>query len=196
MRDGILAFLATEHKHRVQVMLCTIETDRNIMKKLFENLTTLIYFFAATTLVSMALMIMGWSVYEVLVHIVPNLALDHTVLNLTVEKQFIPVMLQSVGAVIIAVAILDVAKYMIEEEVFRNKELRSPKEARETLTKIMVIVAIAVSIEALVYIFKAGAEDLRLLVYPAFLIVTVVLLIVGLGIYQKLSINSESTENE
>lgn len=166
------------------------------MKKLFENLTTLIYFFAATTLVSMALMIMGWSVYEVLVHIVPNLALDHTVLNLTAEKQFIPIMLQSVGAVIIAVAILDVAKYMIEEEVFRNKELRSPKEARETLTKIMVIVAIAVSIEALVYIFKAGAEDLRLLVYPAFLIVTVVLLIVGLGIYQKLSINSENTENE
>ena len=166
------------------------------MKKLFKNLTTLIYFFAATILVSMALMIMGWSVYEVLVHIVPNLALDHIVPNLAVEKQFIPIMLQSVGAVIIAVAILDVAKYMIEEEVFRNKELRSPKEARETLTKIMVIVAIAVSIEALVYIFKAGAKDLRLLVYPAFLIVTVVLLIVGLGIYQKLSINSESTENE
>ena len=166
------------------------------MKKLFENLTTLIYFFAATTLVLMSLMIMGWSVYEVLVHIVPNLGLDHTVPNLAVEKQFIAIMLQSVGAVIIAVAILDVAKYMIEEEVFRNKELRSPKEARETLTKIMVIVAIAVSIEALVYIFKAGAEDLRLLVYPALLIVTVVLLIVGLGIYQKLSINSESTENE
>jgi fatty acid desaturase len=166
------------------------------MKKLFENLTTLIYFFAAITLVLMSLMIMGWSVYEVLVHIVPNLALDHTVLNLAIEKQFITIMLQSVGAVIIAVAILDVAKYMLEEEVFRNKELRSPKEVRETLTKIMVIVAIAVSIEALVYIFKAGAEDLRLLVYPAFLIVTVVLLIVGLGIYQKLSINSESTENE
>jgi hypothetical protein len=192
----MLALLTPAPNHGVQVMLCTIETDRNIMKKLFENLTTLIYFFAATTLVLMALMIMGWSVYEVLVHIVPNLALDHTVLNLTAEKQFIPIMLQSVGAVIIAVAILDVAKYMIEEEVFRNKELRSPKEARETLTKIMVIVAIAVSIEALVYIFKAGAEDLRLLVYPAFLIVTVVLLIVGLGIYQKLSINSENTENE
>ncbi len=166
------------------------------MKKLFKNITTLIYLFAATILVSMALMIMGWSVYEVLVHIVPNLALDHTEPNLVIEEQFVTIMLQSVGAVIIAVAILDVAKYMIEEEVFRSKELRSPKEARETLTKIMVIVAIAVSIEALVYIFKAGSKDLRLLVYPASLIVAVVLLIVGLGIYQKLSINSESTENE
>ncbi len=166
------------------------------MKKLFKNITTLIYLFAATILVSMSLMIMGWSVYEVLVHIVPKIVLDHTGPNLAIEKQFITIMLQSVGAVIIAVAILDVAKYMIEEEVFRNKELRSSKEVRETLTKIMVIVAIAVSIEALVYIFKAGSKDLKLLVYPASLIVTVVLLIVGLGFYQKLSINSESTENE
>ncbi len=166
------------------------------MKKIFKILTISIYLFAATILVLMALMIMGWSVYEVLVHIVPNFALNHLKHNLAVEREFINVMLQSVGAVIIAVAILDVAKYMIEEEVFRNKELRSPKEARETLTKIMIIVAIAVSIEALVYIFEAGTNDLRLLIYPAILIVTAVLLIVGLGIYQKLSINSERTENE
>ena len=105
-------------------------------------------------------------------------------------------MLQAVGAVIIAVAILDVAKYMIEEEVFRSKELRSPKEARETLTKIMVIVSIAISIEALIYIFKAGTEDIKLLVYPALLIVSAVLLIVGLGVFQKLSITAESLEGE
>ena len=140
------------------------------MKKIFKILTISIYLFAATILVAMALMIMGWSVYEVLVHIVPNFALDHLEPNLAIEKKFITIMLQSVGAVIIAVAILDVAKYMIEEEVFRNKELRSPKEARETLTKIMIIVAIAVSIEALVYIFEAGTNDLRLLIYQRFLL--------------------------
>lgn len=104
---------------------------------------------------------MGWSVYEVIVH---------TIVASVSEKQFIPIMFQAVGAVIIAVAILDVAKYMIEEEVFRSKELRSPKEARETLTKIMVIVSIAVSIEALVYIFKAGSKDIRLLGYPVLLL--------------------------
>jgi len=54
----------------------------------------------------MALMIMGWSVYEVLVHIVPNFAVDYMVSKPADEKQFIPIMLQSVGAVIIAVAIL------------------------------------------------------------------------------------------
>jgi hypothetical protein len=45
---------------------------------------------------------------------------------------------------------------MIEEEVFKDKELRNPAEARKTITKIMVIISIAVSIEGLVYIFKAG----------------------------------------
>ena len=107
------------------------------------------------------------------------------------DKDYISKKLEAVGGVIIAVAILDVAKYMIEEEVLRSKELRSSKEARETLTKITVIVAIAVSIEALIYIFKAGAEDIRLLVYPGFLLICVVLLIVGLGIYQKLSFTTE-----
>ena len=132
-------------------------------------------------------MIMGWSVYEVFAHIISTPKLD---------KQFIPIMLQSVGAIIISVAILDVAKYMVEEEVLRSKELRSLKEARETLTKIMVIVAIAVSIEGLVYIFKAGAEDIRLLIYPAFLIIATVFIIVGLGVYQRLSVNAENSENK
>ena len=84
---------------------------------------------------------------------------------------------------------------MIEEEVLRNKQLRTPKEAREALTKIMVIVAIAVSIEDLIYILKAGATDIRLLIYPALLIVTSVFMMVGLGIYQKISLQAENIDN-
>lgn len=159
-----------------------------MMRKLFfERLITLIYLLAATSLAGMALMIMTWSIYEVFEHALT--AVEH-------EKQFITIMLQSVGAIIIAVAILDVAKYMVEEEVFRNKELRSAREARQTLTKIMVIVAIAVSIEGLVYIFKAGAQDIRLLIYPALLIITAVILMVGLGYYQKLSVIAEKYDGD
>ncbi|MHB8160827.1 MAG: hypothetical protein ACYDGS_10155 [Thermoleophilia bacterium] len=126
----------------------------------------------------MSLMIMAWSVYEVVV-------------NVPVKGEFIPLILQSVGTIIISAAIIDVAKYMIEEEVFATKELREPEEARRTITKIMVIISIAVSIEGLVYIFKAGTKDISLLPYPAFLIIVSVFLIVGLGVYQKLSVNVE-----
>lgn len=156
------------------------------MKNIFESVSTLIYLFAAIILASIALLIMGWSVYGVF---------DHAMNAQVMDKDFITKKLEAVGAVIIAVAILDVAKYMIEEEVLRRKELRSPKEARETLTKIMVIVAIAVSIEALIYIFKAGAEDIKLLIYPGFLLICAVLLIVGLGIYQKLSVTTENNKH-
>lgn len=157
------------------------------MKKIFESVTTLIYLFAAIILASIALLIMGWSVYEIY---------EHAMNVQTLDKDFISKKLEAVGAVIIAVAILDVSKYMIEEEVLRNKELRSPKEARETLTKIMVIVSIAVSIEALIFIFKAGAEDIRLLVYPGFLMLCAILTIVGLAVYQKLSITTEKQRAE
>lgn len=117
---------------------------------------------------------MGWSVYEVIT-------------SIEEAKGFIPLMLQSVGAIVISAAIIDVAQYMMEEEVFKNKELRDPVEARRTITKIIVIITIAVSIEGLVFIFKAGTNDLTLLLYPALLIAVSAVLIVALGLYQKLS---------
>ena len=153
------------------------------MQKIVTVGSTIIYLFAALSLIGLALMIMGWSVYEV-------------VSNVPVRGEFIPAMLQAVGTIIIAAAILDVAKYMIEEEVFMNKELREPEEARKTITKIMVIISIAVSIEGLVYVFKAGTKDITLLPYPAVLIVVSVFLIVGLGIYQKLSVAIEKADKK
>lgn len=151
------------------------------MKKLFEFGSTILYLVASVILTIMALSIMWWAINEVVI------AFKH----FNLQKEFIFTMLQAVGTVIISMAILDIAKYMIEEEVLRNKELREPAEARRTLTKIMTIIAIAVSVEGLVYIFKAGAQNLELLVYPAILIATSVWVIIGLGLYQKLSSSIE-----
>jgi uncharacterized membrane protein len=153
------------------------------MQKIVTAGSTIIYLFVALALTGLALMIMGWSVYEV-------------ISNVPVRGEFIPAMLQAVGTIIIAAAILDVAKYMIEEEVFMSKELREPEEARKTVTKIMVIISIAVSIEGLVYVFKAGTQDIKLLPYPAVLIIVSVFLIVGLGIYQKLSMAIEKEDKK
>ena len=153
------------------------------MKKVFKYLLTGIHLFAALALVGMSLIIMAWAIYEVFA-------------NPPVRGEFIAVMLQSVGAIIISAAIIDVAQHMIEEEVFMDKELRDPEEARKTITKIIVIITIAVSIEGLVYMFKAGTEDLTLLLYPASLILVSAFLIVGLGIYQKLSASIEKNDND
>lgn len=144
------------------------------MRKPIKMLITVVHFVAATLLVAFSVIIMGYSIYEVAT-------------SLGSVSNFIPAILRSVGAVIISAAIVDVAGYIVEEEVFKEKELRDPVEARKTITKIIVIITIAVSIEGLVFIFKAGTEDLRLLIYPTFLILSSAVLIVALGIYQKLS---------
>lgn len=151
------------------------------MQKIFVFLLNSIHLFAALLLIIMSLLIMGWAVYEVIA-------------SIPLKGEFIPRMLQSVGAIVISAAIIDVAQYMIEEEVFMNKELRDPREARRTLTKIIVIITIAVSIEGLVYIFKAGTESMALLLYPAFLLFVSAILIVALGVYQKLSATIEREE--
>ena len=154
------------------------------MKKTLKICTTLLYFFAAVILFTISLSIMVWSVNQIILG----------VQNFNQSIEFVHVMLNLVGAVIISIAILDIGKYMIEEEVFRSKELREPSEARKTITKIMTIIAIAVSVEGLIYIFKAGTNDLTLLIYPASLILVSVFVIIGLGVYQKLSSSIEIKE--
>ncbi len=105
-------------------------------------------------------------------------------------------LLDSVGLTVIAIAVFDVVKYLMEEEVLRDRELRSPKEARQTLTKFLVIICIAVSLESLVFIFGAGRTHVDLLIYPTVLLAVTVLLIVGLGLYQRLSLDSEKKKTE
>lgn len=148
------------------------------MNRIFLNISTFVYTVAAFTLVVISMLIIGWSIYEIVINLK----------DFSINKEFIIIMLQAVGAIVIATAIVDVAKYMIEEEVLKDKELSDPEEARRTLTKIMTIISITVSIEGIIYIFKAGLKDLSLLVYPSLLIITSMIIIVGMAYYQKLNI--------
>ena len=100
-------------------------------------------------------------------------------------------LLGAIGYVVIAVAVFDVAKYFVEEEVIRGREMRLPSEARRSLTKFISTIAIAVFIEALVMVFRQGSQDISLILYPAAVLCTGILIILGLGIYQKLSAEVE-----
>lgn len=97
-------------------------------------------------------------------------------------------LMNSVGLVIVSLAVLDLGKFVIEENVVRERELRSPVEALFSLTKFMTIIIIALSLEAVVGIFEAGREKAFAdLIYPSAVMVTAVLALVGLGAFQLLS---------
>jgi CDP-diglyceride synthetase len=104
-------------------------------------------------------------------------------------------LLKAVGLIVIAMAATDVGKYLFEEEVERGRELRSATEARRSLTKFMVIVCIAVALEGVVQIFRATQGPLEALFGAALLVLTSVVVMVGLGFYQKLSREVESKDS-
>jgi hypothetical protein len=100
-------------------------------------------------------------------------------------------LLAAIGYVVIAMAVFDVAKYFIEEEVIRAREMRNASEARRSLTKFISTISIAVFIEALVLVFRVSRDSVNELFYPTALIFTAILIVVGLGIYQRLSADVE-----
>jgi hypothetical protein len=59
-------------------------------------------------------------------------------------------LMNGVGLLIVSLAIADVAKFVVEENVVRDREMRSPAEALRSLTKFMTIIIIALSLEAVV----------------------------------------------
>jgi len=100
--------------------------------------------------------------------------------------------LSAIGYVVIAMAVFDLAKYFIEEEVIRGRELREAAEARRSLTKFVSTIAIAVFIEGLVITFQASKDDLPTMLYPTALLLTAILIVVGLGVFQHLSATVEN----
>jgi hypothetical protein len=105
-------------------------------------------------------------------------------------------LLGAIGYVVIAVAVFDVAKYFVEEEVIRGREMRLASEARRSLTKFVSTIAIAVFIEGLVMVFRQGGEDIGLVLYPVAVLFTGILIILGLGLYQRLSADVEVQVDE
>ncbi len=100
-------------------------------------------------------------------------------------------LLRAVGLIVVAMAVFDVAKYLFEEEVVGNRELGRAREARKSLTKFMVIIIIALSLQGLTFIFITGQTTVQAILYPAGLIVVAGLLMLGVGFYQKLSTEIE-----
>ena len=103
------------------------------------------------------------------------------------HRQLTNGLLNAISLIVIAMAVFDVSKFLIEEEVLGSGEKESPLEERSRLMRFLVIITIAVSLEALVFIFNAARENMHSLIYPTFLLLTDILLICGLGVYYRLT---------
>jgi hypothetical protein len=101
-------------------------------------------------------------------------------------------LLGAIGYVVIAVAVFDVSKYFVEEEVIRGREMRMASEARRSLTKFVSTISIAIFIEGLVMVFRESNKDVAMVLYPAVILGMGILTILGLGLYQQMSARVEA----
>ncbi len=151
---------------------------------IFERVTRIAFGVASAFLMLLAFGLIAYAAYEV--------ARDLVAYSVNIGTT----LLEAVGYTVIAIAVFDVGKYLLEEEAIRAREMRQAAEARRSLTKFISTIAIAVFLEGLVAVFEAGKKDVPMMVYPTLLLFTGVMLLVGLGVYQRLSASVESETSD
>lgn len=103
---------------------------------------------------------------------------------------------RSIGYLIVAIAVFDVAKYIFEEEVLSDDERRNAAETRRSLTKFGSTIVIAVLLESLVMTFEIARDEPSDLIYPVFLMLAGTVLFLALAVFQRLSASTEGMVQE
>jgi hypothetical protein len=104
--------------------------------------------------------------------------------------------IEAIGLLAIAVVSLQIAQTISEEEVVRDAHISAPTRVRRYLSRFMVVVVVALSIEGLVGIFKALHEEPELLPHAASVLVAAGILMAGWGLFIRFNKEAELLEPE
>jgi Ni/Fe-hydrogenase subunit HybB-like protein len=104
--------------------------------------------------------------------------------------------LESIGLLTIAVVALELGQTILEEEVQREVQVSSPTRARRFLSRFMVVVVVALSIETLVAVFELAHEDASRLPHAASIGVAAGVLLAAWGLFIRFNRSAEELEPE
>ena len=105
-------------------------------------------------------------------------------------------MIEAIGIAAVAVVALQIAQTIAEEEVIREAHVSGPTRVRRFLSRFMVVIVVALTVEALIGTFKALHEDVTQLGYVAALIASVGMLLLSWGAFVRLNSAAEELEPE
>ncbi len=151
------------------------------MEQLFSRIAKVLYVSAALALMVLAIILLGLALY---IGISGLLSLDRS----TATQG----MLKAIGLIVLGVATLEIAKYLVEEEIIRDRQLHRVDEARRTLNKFLTTIIIALSLEGLVFVFEVRTEDKGSLMEVSVLLAVDVFMFVGLALFQWLIRKAEA----
>jgi hypothetical protein len=102
--------------------------------------------------------------------------------------------IEAIGLLAIAVVSLQISQTVAEEEVVRDAHISAPTRVRRYLSRFMVVIVVALSIEGLVAVFKALHDDIELLPHAASVLLSAGVLMAGWGVFIRLNKSAEELE--
>lgn len=104
--------------------------------------------------------------------------------------------IEAIGLLAAAVVALQIAQTIAEEEVVREAHVSAPTRVRRFLSRFLVVLVVALSIEGLVATFRAVHEDLEGLLDVGAFAAGVAALLAAWGIFIRLNRSAEELEPE
>ena len=104
--------------------------------------------------------------------------------------------LNAIALLTVAVAALELAQTIIEEEVQREAHMAAPTRVRRFLSRFMIVLVVALSIETLVAVFEFSRADPALLPYAASIGIAAAAMLAAWGVFIKLNRAAEELEPE
>jgi hypothetical protein len=104
--------------------------------------------------------------------------------------------IEAVGLLAAAVVALQIAQTITEEEVVRTAHVSGPTRVRRFLSRFLVVLVVALAIEALVTAFRAVHEAPAELLNAAAMVLAVGVLLAGWGLFIRLNRYAEELEPE
>ena len=105
-------------------------------------------------------------------------------------------LLDCIALLTIAVAALELGQTIVEEEIQRASHMSSPSRVRRFLSRFLVVLVVALSIEALVAVFRFSRDDPSHLPYAAAIGLMAAALLAAWGIFIRLNLGAEELEPE
>jgi hypothetical protein len=104
--------------------------------------------------------------------------------------------LESIGLLTIAVVAIELGQTVLEEEVQRRAQVSAPTRVRRFLSRFLVVIVVALSIECLVAVFELVHKDASQLPQAASIGVAAGILLIAWGVFIHMNKSAEELEPE
>ena len=141
------------------------------LNKPFHSITKGFYILAGFTMIILSVITILFSIYDFIAYLfVTN--------DMSLEMIFKPII-----ALTLSIAIFDLAKTILEQEVFFKSYSKNSKVETKILTKFLTTIIIALSIEALIVVFKIAINNYDQMLSAFYLIAGIALILISLTVF-------------